>query len=305
MHLCMNDFDWNQIRAFQATVEAGSLSGAARALGLSQPTLSRQVAALEASLGVALFERVGKRLALTEPGRALAAHATAMRQSAAALSLAAAGQSEAVEGLVSVSASDAVARYLLPPILARLRQSAPGLHVHVLVTNAISDLRRREADIAVRHVRPEEPELFGRLLREGTAGFFASKAWIERHGQPRTAADARSAAFIGSGDVDRMIDYLRRLGLELGPNNFPLRCDDATVSWELARLGLGIAPIMHDMAATMPELVEVLQDLPPIRFPFWLVAHRELRTSRRVRLVYDALAEGLAAPVTGHAAPEP
>lgn len=290
----MKSPDWNHIRAFHATVEAGSLSAAARSLGLSQPTLSRQVAALEEALGVALFERVGKRLALTEPGRALAAHAAGMQELAGALSLAAAGRSESVEGMVTVSASDAVAFYLLPPIVERIREIAPGLTVQVIVSNALSDLRRCEADVAIRDVRPDEPELVGRLLREATAGFYASRQWVARHGHPRSAADAAGATFIGASPDDRFSGYLRQLGLEIGTRSFSVLSDNSVVAWELARRGLGIAVIMREIAAGVPDLVEVLDDLPEIRFPFWLVAHRELRTTARIRLVFDALAEGLA-----------
>jgi DNA-binding transcriptional LysR family regulator len=293
MRQCMNDLDWNLVRAFCSTVEAGSLTGAARALGLNPSTVSRQIAALEAALGVTLFDRVGKRLILTDAGKALAVPAAAMGDAADALRLAAAGRAQQIAGPVTISATDAVALYLLPPIVARVRARAPNVTVRIVVANALSDLRRREADIAIRHVRPSDPELIGRLLGYATARFYASRTWVARHGHPRTAADAAGAVFIGSDDGDRFAGYLRELGLRVGPDALRVVSENSVVAWELARQGLGIAPIMTEIAASMPDLVRVLDDLPDIRFPIWLVTHNEVRTAPGIRLVFDMIAEGL------------
>lgn len=153
MHQRMDQLDWNHLKAFLETAETGSLSAAARKLGLTQPTLSRQVAAIERQLGVTLFERVGKAMVPTRTGLALLDHARVMGSAADELRLAASGQSEAVDGVVSISATEPVAAYLLPGVLARLRQQAPGIVIEVVTSDALSDLQRREADIAVRHVR--------------------------------------------------------------------------------------------------------------------------------------------------------
>ena len=295
----MDELDWNLVRAFQATVDTGSLTAAARAIGVSQPTVSRQVAALEAALGVTLFERVGRRLELTEPGHALARHAAAMREAAAALALEATGRSESIEGTVTISASDAVAMYLLPPIVGRIRAEAPGITVRILVDNALSDLRRREADIAVRHVRPADDELFGKRVRDANAAFYASRAWIGTHGHPRCGADLPPAAFIGAGDAERHAEHLRGMGLQVDPSDFRVVCDDSLVAWELAGHGLGISAIMCELADRMPQMVRVLDDVPLITFPIWLVTHREVHTAKRIRLVFDMLAEGLAGEPRG------
>jgi DNA-binding transcriptional LysR family regulator len=169
----MDQMDWNLARAFCATADAGSLSAAARQLGLTQPTLSRQVAALEAALGVTLFERIGKRLALTDTGLGLVEHARAMALAADAMALAAAGKSQDVSGRVTISATDAVSAYLLPGLVARIRAKAPQITLVIVASDSISDIRRREADIAIRHVRPTEPELIARLVGEMTANFYA------------------------------------------------------------------------------------------------------------------------------------
>jgi DNA-binding transcriptional LysR family regulator len=295
MRLRINELDWNLARAFTATVDAGSLTGAARALGLNQSTVSRQIAALEASLGLTLFDRVGKRLLLTDAGRALVPHTAAMRDAADALRLAATGRSQDLAGPVTISASDAVALYLLPPIIAQVRARLPNVTVRVLVANTLSDLRRREADIAIRHVRPTEPELVGRLIGHGTARFYASRSWIAQHGHPRCAADVTGASLIGPDDDGRFTSYLGAMGVRVAADELRVISENSVVAWELARRGLGIAAILVEIAERMPELVAVLDDLPPIRFPFWLVTHSEVRTAPRIRLVFDLLAEGLAA----------
>jgi DNA-binding transcriptional LysR family regulator len=289
----MDPLDWNLARAFCATAEAGSLSAAARQLRLTQPTLSRQVAALEAALGVTLFERVGKALVITATGLELLEHAQAMAASADAMALAAAGTVQDVEGQVSISASEAVAVYILPEIVARIRKEAPRVTVGVVVSNAISDLRRREADIAIRHVRPTEPEVIGRLVGETTAHFYAAQTWIARQGAPTGLEDLGEADLLGFAPVQRFTAHLKALGVPAAAGRFRIVSENAVAMLEMARHGLGIVAMMRDIAESMPELVRLLPDLPGTPIPIWLVTHRELRTSRRVRVVYDILADAL------------
>jgi DNA-binding transcriptional LysR family regulator len=290
----MNNLDWNQLKAFLETAETGSLSAAARKLGLTQPTLSRQVAAIEQSMGVTLFERVGKSMALTPTGLDLLEHARAMGAAAEALSLAASGSSQAVSGVVTVSATDVVASVLLPPLVKKLLDQEPGIAIDVIPSNALSDLLRREADIAIRHVKPEQPELIARLIREATAYFYASQDWVNAHGHPRSAEDAARLSFVGSDRSGQYLGYLRTHGLPLSEANFSCYADHSVAHWALVRQGMGIGVMMEEIANATPGMVRVLDDLPPVRFPIWLVTHRELRTSKRIRMVFDALAQGLA-----------
>jgi DNA-binding transcriptional LysR family regulator len=296
--------DWNQLRSFLATADTGSLSAAARRLGLSQPTLSRQVAALERALAVTLFERVGRSVQLTDAGIALVEHARAMGAAADDLALAASGQAQGVEGPVAVSASDAVAAWLLPPIVARLREQAPGIVVEVISSNSLADLRRREADIAVRHSRPDHPDLIGRLVREGIAHHYASRGYVARHGHPRRADQIHGHRFIGTDRSGRYLEQLRAYGLPVQAHQFAAVSENVVVSWRLVEEGVGICALMDEIAARISGLVRVFDEMPPVRFPFWLVTHRELRTSRRIRLVFEALANGLAA-TAGDAGAEP
>jgi DNA-binding transcriptional LysR family regulator len=290
----MDKLDWNQLRAFLETADTGSLSAAARKLGLTQPTLSRQVAAIEQAMGVTLFERVGKTMALTPTGLDLLEHARAMGAAAEALVMAATGRSQAVGGVVSVSATDAVAAYLLPPLVRRLHEQEPGIAIEVISSNAMSDLLRREADIAIRHVKPEQPELIARLVREATAGFYASEGWVKAHGHPRTAEQAADLPFVGSDRSGQLLAYLKHHGLPLTEANFSCYADHSVPHWALVQQGMGIGVVGDDMVRDTPGIVRVLDNVPPVRFPIWLVSHRELRTSRRIRVVFEALAQGLA-----------
>jgi DNA-binding transcriptional LysR family regulator len=284
-------FDWNQARAFLVTAEEGSLSAAARALGLSQPTLGRQVAALEESLGVLLFERVGKSLSLTPTGQDLLAHVRLMGRAAADTSLAAAGHSEAIDGKVSVTAFDGAATYLLPGVLERLQSRAPGLQVDLLASNLVRDLQRREADIALRHVRPEQPDLVAKRLPDFAASLYASSAWLDRHGRPQTGQDLRNAPLIGYTTPGTMFADLQARGVPMTERNVRFATDNTVVAWEMVKRGLGIGVNMREIAAVTPDIEQVLPAFPPIPVPIWIVTHRELHTSRRIRLVFDLLAE--------------
>ena len=294
IHLRMDNLDWNQLKAFLETAETGSLSAAARKLGLTQPTLSRQVAAIEQRMGLTLFERVGKAMSLTPIGLNLLEHVRVMGAAAEALGLAATGRSQAVGGVVSVSATDAVAAHLLPPLVRQLRETEPGIAIEVIASNALSDLLRREADIAIRHVKPEQPDLIARLIREATANFYASEDWVKVHGHPRHAQEATHLPFIGSDRSGQFLTYLRQHGLPLSEANFSCYSDLSVANWALVRHGMGIGVMLNDIASDTPGMIRVLDDVPPVRFPIWLVTHRELRTSRRIRVVFEALAQGLA-----------
>ncbi len=291
----LRKFDWSHISAFLATAETGSLSAAARKLGLTQPTLSRQVAALEDSLSVMLFERVGKSLRLTEAGNLLLEHARAMGDAADRIAIAATGQSQDIDGTVRITASDVVSAHVLPSVLRRLRETAPKLEIDIVATNDIRDILRREADIAIRHVRPEQPDLIARLVQDSTAHFYASTSYLDRNGRPKTAKDMATHDFISFGDVNMMIAYMKDKGLNLTSSNFKIGSANGLVAWGLAREGFGLSAMSDDVARATPGMERIdVASVDAITFPTWLVTHRELHTSRRIRLVFDMLAEFLA-----------
>jgi DNA-binding transcriptional LysR family regulator len=297
MHICMDwrsvKFDWNKARAFLVTAEEGSLSAAAGALGMAQPTLGRQVDGLEQELGIVLFERVGRGLTLTPSGLELLEHVRAMGEAAGRVSMTALGQSQALAGTICISASETYAAVLLPPIIAKLRIMEPGIQVEIVVTNHASDLRRREADIAIRNFRPTEPDLIAKKIGDADAVLYATPDYIEKIGNPTKPYDLRHADFVNMDHSGMMLKGLNTLGLGLTEANFPLLTENYLVMWELVRQGAAIGILDAYIGDADPVVRRVLPDLEPLVFPIWLVSHRELTTNRRIRMVYDFLAKEL------------
>lgn len=291
-------FDWNRARAFLVTAEEGSLSAAARALGVAQPTLGRQVAALERELGVTLFERVGRGLVLTSSGLELMEHVRVMGSAASLMSLTASGQSQSIEGAICISATEAYAAFLLPPIVEKLRRSALGITLEILASNAVSDLRRREADIAIRHVRPTDQDLIAKRMPDEAAQLYAAPAYLDGIGNPQTMADCSGADFIGFDQNQMMLDGLNARGFTLTSANFPVITGNHLVHWALVKQGVGIGVMPLQIGDAEPLVTRVLRDMEPFEIPVWLVAHRELNTSRRVRLVFDLLSQELSSSST-------
>jgi len=286
-------FDWNQIRAFLATAEEGSLSAAARALGSTQPTVGRQIAALEDDLGVTLFERAGRSLIMTGAAQDLLEHVQAMGDAASRVSMVAAGQSEDIAGRVVITANDLMAAGYLPAVLAQLRHEAPGIIVDVVASNRIENLTRRDADIAIRHVQPEQPDLIAKRLPDAGAGYFAATSYLECHGRPSTLTDLERHSFIGSRNYGEMQSFLAGQGITVSQDRFVANSDSAFVGWEMMRAGLGILVGPIEFAPDLKGIEQLLPDQPSIAFPVWLATHRELRTSRRIRIVFDFLADAL------------
>jgi DNA-binding transcriptional LysR family regulator len=284
------NFDWNRARAFLVTAEEGSLSAAARALGLAQPTLGRQVGALEEELGVALFERVGRGLTLTAAGVDLLEHVRSMGEAANRVSLSASGQSQTIEGAITITASEVNSAFLLPPALHTIRRLHPGIEIKIVASNEVRDLRRREADIALRNGMPTDPNLVMTRLRDTPGRLYAAPGYLKRAGNPKTLAEVSRADFIGFSDDDRFMIGLNAMGFALTPKSFPLRTTSHLVLWELVKSGLGVGVIIEAVGDEEPLVQRVVPELV-IPVPMWLVSHRELHTSRRVRVVFDLLVE--------------
>jgi len=285
-------FDWNLARAFLVTAEEGSLSAAARALGLTQPTLSRQVAGLEEELGVALFERAGRGLELTPSGAELLGQVRAMGDAAVNLKLAAVGQSNTIKGNICISATDLVANLVMPIVIQKLRRLHPDISVELIASDTLSDLRRREADIAIRAMQPADPDLIARKIGDITGHLYASEHYLEQIGVPQSPEDLGDADFI-CDKSEMIINILAGCGIKLTQRNFSITSESVITQWELVKRGLGIALLPDPLAATEPRFHKVLPDLQPFKGPLWLVVHKELRTSRRVRVVFDFLVDEL------------
>lgn len=285
-------FDWSAVRAFLATAEEGSFSAAARATGSTQPTIGRQVTALEEELGVVLFERVGRGLALTPTGLELVEHARGMGEAASRLSRLAAGQSESLNGPVCISASEVISTHLLPPLLSHIRARHPGIQLELVVTNQVSDLALREADIALRNFRPQDPDLVARKVSDHQAYLYATPEYLRSLGPPETLEALAHGEFVAFDQSDVYRKGLAALGLELGPESFGWVTSNQMVQWALVTQGSCIGVMMAEVGDAEPRVVRVLPELLAFPFSTWITSHREIKTSRRVRTVFDMLAEG-------------
>ncbi|MBX2802309.1 MAG: LysR family transcriptional regulator [Myxococcales bacterium] len=295
------DFDWNRARALLATIDGCSLTAAAHRLGSSQPTVGRAITALEQELGVVLFDRVGNQLHPTPVALELAGHIRAMEAAAHQVSLTASGASRALTGTVSISASEGIAVFLLPEILRSLRAAHPGIELRLVVTNQASDLSRRQADIAVRNFQPRTPDLLARKVRDATAGFYASPEYLDRWGPASGPDDLARADFIAFEPMDEYLAGLHTLGMPVRREQFTVVCANHMAQWALVQAGLGIAMLMEEIVAPPSRLLRV-PHTPLVPVPMWLICRRELHKSRRVRVVFDALATGLAVTTTRPAA---
>lgn len=287
-------FDWNHTRAFLVTAQEGTLSAAAKALGLTQPTLSRQVAALEAQLQLTLFERVGQRLVLTQSGLELVEHAKAMANSAQLFSLAASGHSQLLEGSVVISASQIDAVYRLPKIIAQLRREEPGIDIEVVVTNEASDLKRREADIAIRNFRPEQSDLIAKKLGEEHIWLYASLDYLKSFPCLSPSTIPADIQIIGFERNRTVSDLLNQKGWQLDTHNFKVVTSFQMMQLELCKEHLGMMFFPQGLIDDHTQLVRVFEDLgPAMQLPVWLVCHQELRTNPRIKRVFDYLASKL------------
>lgn len=288
-------FDWSQAQAFLATAEMGTFSGAAARLGLSQPTVGRHVAALESDLGLLLFDRVGKSLVITDVGLALVENVRAMKDAADQLSLSALGQEKTIAGPVSVTASDAFCAYILPSIIERIRFAYPEVQVEIVSSNEVQDLRRREADIAIRHVEPTYPDLFAKRLRTTSGHLYGATSYLDRIGRPKSIKDiSEETTFVGDTS-GRVLQMLTTMSAPVAPEQFSIIANSGVAMWELVKRGVGLAVMFKDIADITPEVEVILPNEISVDVPVWLVAHRELKTNARIRAIFDVLSEELSA----------
>ncbi|NDV02600.1 LysR family transcriptional regulator [Pseudoroseicyclus tamaricis] len=285
------DLDWSLMRAFLAVAEEGSLSAAARRLGQSQPTLGRQVKALERALGAELFSRVPKGLEPTSTAAALLPHAQAMRAAMGQVALAAAAGDARPSGTVRLTASDAVCTWRLPPVIAALREAEPGIEIELVPSDSSSNLLYREADIALRMYRPRQMDLIARHIADVPLALFAAQSYVDRKGLPTTLEELRGHDLVGFDRNTALLEGFRALGLPAEEGWFPVRCDDNIVNWALTRAGCGIGVGQRAIGRADPALVEMPLplDLPPL--PVWLTSHEAMRRTPRIARTWDLLVE--------------
>lgn len=291
----METLDWTLIRSFLAVADAGSLSAAARATGISQPTLGRHIRDAEAGLQIALFTRVAQGLQLTEAGLALVPPARAMRLAAAEIALAAKGRAAGVAGTVRITASRVVSHAILPPILARLRDEEPGIQIDLVPSDTSENLLLGEADLALRMYRPTQLDLVAQKLADLPLGLYAARSYLDRHGRPTSAEELIRLTFVGQDRATQIIRAMQTMGFPVTRDFFPVRTDDPLVYQDLVRAGCGIGGLFRLIgdADPMLERIDGLVDLPVL--PVWLVAAPALRQSPRLRRVWDLLAAAFTA----------
>ena len=286
----MNNIPWDLIRDFLAVAEHGSLSRAARQRAVSQPTLSRNIQAIETLTKLNLFQRSTQGLSLTEAGISLVAAAQQMEQGATRFTRLASGLSETLQGEIRISANDLVGTLLLPPALAAFRRKHPRLQIELVIDNHTTNISRRDADIALRMYRPTQPDLIARRLPDLAVGFFAHHDFIQRNGQPKDLVELFAMDVIGFDTLSDMLDGARAAGLSLSHEDFPLRTDHMLAQLNLARAGAGIVGTQCGLARQYPELEAVLPELDLPGLEFWLVSHSDAHFNTGIRSLIDFLA---------------
>lgn len=293
------DPDWTLWRSFAAVVEHGSLSGAARALSVSQPTVGRHIETLETNLGIALFERELTGLKPNATALKLFEPVQAAQTALAQANLVAAGAQLEPRGTLRITASHMVANYVLPPIIADLRRTYPQIALEIVPADTSGNLLMREADIAIRMFRPTQLDLITKHLGDVAIVPVAHETYLAHHGTPASIEEFWSHELIGFDRSEAIISFFRARGNAITRDHFALRSDDQTHLWELAKAGAGITVGQRNLVRRTLGLVEIPLDLDLPALPFWLTTHEQLFTSHRIRAIYDALAIGLSAYIRG------
>lgn len=291
MHLCMDSrIDWNLYASFREVMRQGSLSAAARALGLTQPTLGRHIAALETSLDATLFTRSPQGLTPTTAAVDLLPRVEEMHAAAEAARRAISGGPSAETGVVRVTASEIIGGVVLPPILAAFREAHPGIVVELVLSNRNQDLLRRDADIAVRMVRPVQSALVAKRIGAVAIGLFAHRRYAETHGLPTSIAAIADHPLIGFDRDETSLRSLEEAADFLRRDHFAFRCDSDLAQLAALRAGYGLGGCQLGIAADDPDLIPVLADDVRFELEMWLAMHEDLRAVGRVRTMFDFLA---------------
>ena len=281
---------WELYRSFLAVMREGSLSAAARLLGMTQPSLGRHIRELEETLGISLFARSPQGLSPTELAHALLPHAQAMASASAALRRAATTRDDAIAGVVRVAASDVMGVEVLPPMLASFRERHPGVVIELSLSNQTENLLRRDADIAIRMGRPTQDALVARNIGKIALGIYAHRRYVKAHGRPGTMAELAEHALIGFDRETAYIRSIRPAGVPYLREHFALRTDNDLAALAALRAGYGIAICQCGIAQRDPALLHLFADSFVLHMDTWVVMHEDLRRSALMRALYDHLA---------------
>ena len=290
--------DWTLLQSFSAVIEAGSLSGAARKLGQSQPTIGRHIKMLEAALGVDLFTRAPRGLVPTTAGLEMADTVRDMQKAATRLRLIADGKAGDLNGTVRITASVVTSQFILPKIVSDMRQAIPEIQIDLVPSDTTENLIYREADIAVRMYRPTQLDVITKHVCDQPTAVYAAKTYLDRNGRPETLEDAARLDFVGFDKSDLIIRVMADLGMKATRDFFAVRCDQQAVHWELVRAGCGLGGAQTLIGDADPTMERVLDEQVKMQaLPIWLAAPPALHTNPRVRAVWDYLSDALAQQV--------
>lgn len=295
----MQDLDWNLLKSFLAVVETGSLTAAARQLNSSQPTLGRHVAELESRVGATLLRRTPQGQEVTDAGAAFLADIRAMRDASDAILRRASGVEREVRGTVRITASVVIGSLVLPRIVARLRLDHPDLEIEIVATDSVDNLLRRDADIAIRMVKPTQVDLVTRHIGDIPLAAGARRDYFERRGRPEKASDLLDHDVLGFDRDDALQRGFAAFGVAIDRSFFKVRSDNHLVLWQAVKQGAGIGFAQKPLFDAEPDLETVLPELRIPHLPVWLTAHRDIRHAPRIRAVLEGLEEGLSAYIAG------
>lgn len=287
----MNAMNWDDIRFFLAAARNGSLTGASHSIGSNQPTVGRRIDALEAALGMRLFQRHAQGLTLTDEGRRALHIAETMEEAALGFNRAL-GNGNEIQGKVGLALPEGLSAYVVAPRLSSLLGRHSRLEISLLPSSASADLIHGEADIAIRLFQPTENDLFARKVGHMEFGIYGSPAYLERHGNPRKRTELMRHQFIGYGERLRHSEESRWLEVAADGGRFLLRSDDTHTRLATAAAGLGLTVLPHFLAKKAQLRSVAMATTIPSR-PIWLVVHRDLRNLARVRVTIDWLVEQL------------
>jgi DNA-binding transcriptional LysR family regulator len=290
MNRAPGTWQWDDVRFFLAVARAGSLSGAARVLGVGHVTVGRRIALLEKRLGVTVLQRTPDGFDVTSAGEAILRRCIVMENAALDLERAAAGRDSLAVGSIRLTATEALAHRVIAPAIAELRKNHPDLRVDLAVGVRSLDIARREADLAVRVGRPSGSGLVCRKLGEVGYSLYASRCYLAKHGTPQrgeglaghdlitfTGAPAATSPFFMNESLDEA--------------RIALRCDNPLIQLQTAANGIGIAELACFLGDDCADLVRIWPGEPPALRSVWLVLHEDLRRSARIRVVSSLIGD--------------
>lgn len=287
---------WDHIRTFHAVAHHGSMLAASRHLALTQPTVGRHIDLLEESLGFKLFVRGREGMRLTDKGSDLVATANEMLGTAADFERVASGLEDRIDGTIRLSANEILGGLLLPGVVAEFMAEHPMIEIEIEVSNEVTNLLRRDADIAIRMFRPTQNDLVARKITDVPLGLFAHRSYLERHPAPNSASELSDHVLLGQDRNPSLLNAYNALGMSLTPNSFQFRTDNNIATISAIRAGIGIGPLHIGMAEKWQDVVQVLPELPVPSLEIWLACHADVRHNKRIRMVMDFLAQNLRSP---------